>query len=122
MEIGLTIISAVLVGALSSSGMWAYFTAKDKKKNATTRLIMGIASVKISEKGLDYITRGAITRDEYDDFRKYLFEPYKELGGNGTAERIMGLVSNLPFRTDVRTTFNVHILQQGDSNADNASQ
>jgi hypothetical protein len=34
--------------------------------------------------------------DEYEELLKYYYEPYKELGGNGTAEQIMNRVRQLP--------------------------
>lgn len=61
--------------------------------------MLGLAYEKITNLGLYYIERGWITKDEFEDFRKYLFEPYKELGGNGVGERIMEEVSQLPLKT-----------------------
>lgn len=49
--------------------------------------------------GGKYIQRGGITRDEYENLHDYLFEPYKALGGNGTAQKIMNDVENLPIIT-----------------------
>ena len=34
--------------------------------------------------------------DEYDNLKNYLYEPYKKLGGNGTAERVMDEIDKLP--------------------------
>lgn len=64
-----------------------------------TRLLMGLAYDKIQQLGLSYIDRGWISGAEYEDFRKYLYEPYKDFGGNGVAEQIMQQVSNLPLRS-----------------------
>jgi hypothetical protein len=66
---------------------------------------MGLASDKISYLGMTYILNGSITRDEFEDLRKYLYEPYVELGGNGTAERVMIEVSKLPLRKPKGTTW-----------------
>ena len=82
----------------ASSGFWAYLQSKDKQKSATTRLLMGLAYDKITYLGMRYIERGWITRDEYDDFQKYFYDPYTEFGGNGMADRIMGELSKLPLR------------------------
>lgn len=46
--------------------------------------------------GGKYIERGGITNDEYENLYDYLYIPYKALGGNGTAEKIMKDVSGLP--------------------------
>jgi hypothetical protein len=84
---------------VASSGFWAYITSKDKRKDATTQLLMGLSYDKIVTLGMIYIQRGWITKDEYEDYRRYLFEPYKALGGNGVAEKIMDDVSKLPLRS-----------------------
>ena len=95
-------LQAVIVSAttvLASSGFWAFVLKKSTSKTATTRLLMGLAYDKIAQVGLNHIERGWITKDEYEDFRKYLYEPYSELGGNGVSERIMAEVTALPLRT-----------------------
>lgn len=63
------------------------------------RLLMGLAYDKITTLGLSYIKRGWISKDEYEDFQRYLYEPYKAFGGNGVAERIMTEVSRIPIRS-----------------------
>lgn len=82
---------------LASSGFWAYIRSKNRSKSASDRLTMGIAYDKITSHGLAYLDRGWVTHDEYEELLKYYYEPYKDLGGNGTAERIMRRVSSLPF-------------------------
>ena len=49
--------------------------------------------------GEKYIQRGGITRDEYENLHDYIYGPYKALGGNGTAEKVMRDVENLPIIT-----------------------
>jgi len=41
-----------------------------------------------------YIDRGHISRDEYEAFEQYLYTPYKELGGNGLADKIKEQVTS----------------------------
>jgi hypothetical protein len=84
---------------IGSGGFWAYIQKKDTKKDATDRLIMGLAYNLLVELGMKYMDRGSITRDEYEDYLKYFHNPYKELGGNGVADRIMQGVSRLPLRS-----------------------
>lgn len=93
LQIVLTSVSTVL----ASSGFWAYRSSRNSAKGATTRLLMGIAYEHIMTFGVAYIRRGWATRDEYEELRKYFFEPYKALGGNGSAERVMNEVEKLPF-------------------------
>lgn len=37
------------------------------------------------------------TQDEFENLYKYLYKPYKDCGGNGSAERIMEQVKKLPY-------------------------
>jgi hypothetical protein len=92
----LVILIAVLTSFAASSGFWAYLASRRQGNNATTRLLMGLAHDKITSNGLHFIQRGYITNDEFEDLRKYLYEPYLELGGNGSVERIMQEISKLP--------------------------
>lgn len=73
----------------------------DESRNEMIALLMGLAQNRIVHQGLEYLERGFITKDEYQDLRKYLFEPYRSIGGNGTVERIMHAVERLPFREEV---------------------
>lgn len=59
-------------------------------------MLVGLAHDRIITLGMDYISRGYITHDEYENLYKYLYQPYKELGGNGSAERIIMEVNKLP--------------------------
>lgn len=98
------LVTALAGFLAASSGFWVYLRnrveAKDNRNDATTRLLMGLAQVKILELGLKYIDRGYITKDEYKDLRHYLFDPYLALGGNGTAMRVMNAIEKLEFRSN----------------------
>lgn len=89
----------VLGSILGSGGLWAYLQSKDTKRNSTTSLMMGLAYMQLTALGQKYIDRGHITSDEYQDFLKYFYEPYKALGGNGAAQRIKDEVTSLPLRS-----------------------
>ena len=91
-------IIAIVCTLLASSGFWSYLLRKQKTESAETKLMIGLGHVKIIDLCMKYIERGYITKDEYDSLNKYLFIPYKELGGNGTAERMMEEVAKLPIK------------------------
>lgn len=57
-----------------------------------------MARDRILSLGFKYVDRGWLTHDEYQNLKKYLYEPYAELGGNGTVERLMAAIESLPFR------------------------
>lgn len=97
-EVWTRAIVIIACSILGSGGLWTYLQSRSTRGNATTRLLMGVAYDKITTLGLTYIERGSITKDEYVDFRKYFYEPYAALGGNGVAERIMRQIDTLPIR------------------------
>lgn len=109
---------AVLLGVIASSGFWAWMSKRDTTKNATTKLMMGLAYDKITFMGIKYIERGWITMDELEDFRKYFYEPYKSLGGNGVAERIMTEVDHLPFKSHSKYTEIIQAVKRGQEKDD----
>ena len=47
---------------------------------------------------MEYLERGYIYEGEYDNLYNYLYVPYKALGGNGSAERIIEEVKKLPIK------------------------
>lgn len=91
-------IVTIVTSLVGSSGLWAYLQKKDTRKDATTQLLLGIAHDRIIFLGMSYIDKGWISKDEYDDLMKYLYEPYTHFGGNGLAEKIMNEVKQLPIR------------------------
>ena len=91
----LEVLGAVVAALLASGGYWSYKMSKNNHKTDESKMLMGLAHERIVELGMKYIERGAITRDEYENLYDYLYLPYKELGGNGSAERVMDVVKQL---------------------------
>ena len=90
-------VLVTLIGAfLASSGFWAYINSRNNKHDNKTKLLIGLGHDRIIFLGMKYIERGWITEDEYENIHDYLYIPYKEAGGNGSAERIMAEVQKLP--------------------------
>ena len=87
----------LLTAMLTSSGVWAYLERKSSRKDNKVKLLLGLAHDRIVSLGMVYIDRGFITKDEYEDFHKYLYDPYKTFGGNGLAEKVVEAVNELPF-------------------------
>lgn len=94
------IVISILSTLLASAGFWAFVTKVIDKKSAKTKLLLGLAHGQIMSLGMTYIQRGSITKGEYEDFNKYYYEPYKKLGGNGTAERLMKEIDKLKMIPD----------------------
>lgn len=92
LELALTVLASVL----ASGGFWAFIQSRRDKKDAKTLMILGIGYQQIRTIGKEYIDRGWISLDEFNDFIKYLYEPYKAMGGDGSADRIKETLSRLP--------------------------
>ena len=90
----------VLVTLLGSAGFWGFLDSRRAKKDANTRLLVGIAHDRITYLGMKYVERGSITRDEYENLNDYLYEPYAAAGGNGSAKRVMEEVRKLPLHNN----------------------
>ena len=102
-------IVLIITAIFASTGFWAFvssrFNAKDTKRQKEdkhmelqSKMLKGLAHDRICYLGEEYVKRGYITKDEYENLHDYLYMPYKELGGNGTAEKIMNEVEKLPIR------------------------
>lgn len=91
LEMSVTIVCSVI----ASSGFWAYIQKRAEKKDVKTEMLIGLGHDRIIDLGMKYIERGYITDDEYENLNDYLYQPYKKLGGNGSAERIMQEVDKL---------------------------
>lgn len=92
----LRMVVTIVTSVLASSGFWAFLQRHFDKNDATKRLLIGIGHDRIMYLGLQYIQRGSITADEYENLHDYLYLPYKDNGGNGSAARIMSEVEKLP--------------------------
>ena len=89
-------ILALLVAILGSNGLWSVILKKREKKSTKNKLLMGLAYSEIINRSERYLERGEISTDEYHELYHYLYEPYKDMGGNGTAAKLMEQVKALP--------------------------
>ena len=92
------VLTSVLIALISSTGLWSYIANCRNKHDAKTRLLIGLAHDRIIYLGTQYIERGYITPDEYENLHDYLYTPYTENGGNGSAKRVMEQVKALPIK------------------------
>ena len=90
------IIVTLVVAVFGSTGFWSWISSRTKKKSAEARLLIGIAYSEIIRRSEHYIKQGYIGTDEYNELTKYLYQPYLDMGGDGTAEKLMGEVKQLP--------------------------
>lgn len=92
----------IAVAVFASTGFWSFLwnivSSRQKAKTADSRLLLGLAYRSICQLCGSYIERGWLTKDEYEDLVKYLYQPYRDAGGDGTCERLMQEVDKLPIR------------------------
>lgn len=97
-----TLIVSIVGAVFASTGFWAFLTAiiqrKDKKQSAEAQMLKGLGHDRICYIGSRYIQQGYITKEDYENLHDYLYAPYKKLGGNGTAEKIMKEIDKLPMK------------------------
>lgn len=93
----------VIVAVLASSGFWTYIQSRSNHKDLKSQMLIGLAHDRVVHLGMTYCERGYITNDEYENLYEYLYKPYRDLGGNGTAKKIMEEVAKLPmYRTHIQ--------------------
>lgn len=96
----LELMVTIMISVLGSSGLWAFLQKKSEAKDAKTVMLLGLGHDRIISLCEKYINRGCLTHDEYENLYEYLYKPYKAMGGNGTAERLMEEVKKLPVRSN----------------------
>ena len=93
-------LQTIILAIFASSGFWAFLVAVFNKlferKSAKTRMIKGLGHDRIIYLCEKYIAQGWISSDDFENLHDYLYVPYKKLGGNGTAEKLMADVMKLP--------------------------
>ena len=94
------LIITVVVAVLGSNGLWAWIQSRSTAKSARDRMILGLGYDAIFRVAENYIHRDGITLSELDDLEKYLYKPYSEMGGNGTAAAIVQKCRQLPVITE----------------------
>lgn len=94
----LQMLTTILVAVISSTGIWQLLSKLSDKKDIKGQLLLGLAHDRIITLGAEYINRGYITVDEYENLHKYLYIPHEKMGGDGAAKRIMEEVNKLPIK------------------------
>ena len=98
------ILSSSAVSALITGGFGLVnrrLDKKEKKSKTETALMVGMQELlcdKIKERGAQYIKRGSIELEEYQDLQRMNEVYHDQLGGNGFVAKIMQEVNNLPIK------------------------
>lgn len=113
------LIITVVTSVIASSGVWTFITKLAEKKDSKTQLLIGLAHDRILHLCEKYIERGWLTKEEYDDLHKYLYEPYTKSGGNGSAEKMVKKVDQLRIVTSAELASMTEIDKFIKNNAEN---
>ena len=91
-------IITIILAVFASTGFWSLITTiynkKASKQSAETKLLLGVAHNIIFDKCEKYLKRGSITPEELEDLL-YIYTPYVDSGGNGTAKLMVEQVRTL---------------------------
>ena len=79
-----------------SVGFWTFVQHLLDKRSVSRQAMLGLMYLGVKMSCQKLIDRGWATTEEIEDIEKYMYEPYKALGGNGTAEMLMNKVKALP--------------------------
>lgn len=101
----------LIVALFASTGFWTFVKAIyehwcEKKKEDKNQVsydlvkdlqtaIIGVMHTMIFSLGNEYVRKGSITFDEYDNFM-VLYKPYEKLGGNGTGKKLKKEIEKIP--------------------------
>ena len=80
---------------LGGSGIWAWAKTRSERNDSEDKLLLQVAKTQLVSQGREYLKRGRITMDEYEEYESE-YKVYKNLGGNGLARRIFEQVDELP--------------------------
>ena len=94
----------LITAIITSQGIWTIVGARIGSKSSRIDLLKGLAHDRIIHVGRNYVKRGWISYDEYEDFMVYLYDPYAKLGGNGLAEKVIEDVKKLPIVVNTPTS------------------
>ena len=99
MDPWLQMITTIICSVAASSGFWACILKSREKNDAERDLLIGLAHDRIMFLGLQYIERGWLSRDEYENLKEHLYKPYEQLYNSNMVESIMTRVDRLPIRS-----------------------
>ena len=95
-------VTTIVVAVFASSGFWAFLLSFVNKildkKSAKNRMLLGLGHDRIIALCEKYISQGWITSEDFENLHDYLYTPYRKMGGNGTAEKLMHDVEKLPIK------------------------
>lgn len=90
------LLVTIFCSIFGSVGFWSFIQYLTSRHSAEREMLLGLAYREISTLCKEYIEKGWISLEDLEDLYKYLYIPYRKLGGNGTGEKLMQEVDKLP--------------------------
>lgn len=102
----LQIIITIITSIFASGGFQAFLTSRmtrrdaviseiKKDKDLEKQALLGLLHQELLRECKEYIYKGEISISEYEDLKKYIYDPYASLKGNGTGEALMNRVTEI---------------------------
>ena len=88
----------IVCSMLASTGLWAFLQRLMEKRDVRSQMLKGLGHDRIVYLATQYLKRGWVTADEYENLYEYLYKPYEALGGNGLAKTLVEKVSRLEIK------------------------
>lgn len=96
-------IVTIIVSIFASTGFWTLINTlvqnNKTRKSVERTALLGLLHDKIYSLCQQYINKGYVTLEEFENL-EYLYRPYKQMGGNGTGEKLYKAVLALPMRNE----------------------
>ena len=86
----------IILALIGSSSLWSFIAGLKKKNRKLEELVRGLTILVLKDQARYHRAKGEISQDEYRMIFDSVYARYKELGGNGSSERLMTELSNLP--------------------------
>ena len=95
-------LTQIILAVFASTGFWALIQAIVIKlmdrRSAERAALLGLLHERLVEQCESYLDRGYATEGEIRDLEEYIYTPYRNLGGNGTGEKMFNETRELIFR------------------------
>ena len=96
------LVATIVVSIFASTGFWAFVQQIMDRKSASREMLLGLGRDRLIYECNKYLEQGWISAQELSDLEKYLYTPYKRLGGNSTGETLFKKVNNLPLSKETK--------------------
>lgn len=94
------LVLGIIVSVFASTGFWTLintiYVNRLNKKSVERKALLGLLHEELKARCEEYLRVGKISLQDYEDLRKYVYDPYRDLGGNGTGEDLFNKVKTLP--------------------------